>query len=58
MAGDVLRADGSASVIHVVAPTAVDGTSTVQGDGWSLTLSPGWTLEPADRIGDYRLTET
>ena len=29
--------------------------SIVQGDGWALTLAPDWTLEPADRRGDYRL---
>ncbi len=54
--GDALliRDGGKASAVHVVAPDRID-TSTLEGEGWALTLQPGWTVEPGDRIGDYRL---
>ena len=51
----MLRSGGKVSAIHVTAPAGLDDGSTVRGDGWTLTLDPGWRLEPADRVGDYRI---
>lgn len=38
----------------VAAPRAPRGRS-VAGDGWTLELAPGWSLEAGDRPGDLRL---
>ncbi len=40
----------------VTVPAPVDRTGTVlKGDGWTLTLAPGWTLRPGPRSGDFQL---
>ncbi|HQR07199.1 MAG TPA: hypothetical protein PLN21_10275 [Gemmatales bacterium] len=38
---------------RVPAPTAKDDPIT--GDGWKLTLKPGWKLAPGSRQGDYTI---
>jgi hypothetical protein len=49
--GALIKADGSA----VVVPAPASGGTTA-GDGWTLTLAPGWRLEPDERPGDLRLS--
>lgn len=51
-AGALLRKDWSAVVI--AAPASV-GQSPLHGDGWTLTLAPGWKLVPGARDGDWKL---
>jgi hypothetical protein len=47
----VLRsADGSTLSVPVTGP--LEGT-TLQGDGWSATLNPGWVVRPAARPGSF-----
>jgi len=29
--------------------------AVLRGEGWSLELAPGWTVEPGEREGDVRL---
>jgi hypothetical protein len=49
----VLRsADGSTLSVPVTGP--VEGT-TLQGDGWSATLNPGWVVRPAARSGSFTI---
>jgi hypothetical protein len=31
--------------------------SPLTGDGWNLTLKPGWKLAPGERKGSYRLVK-
>ncbi|MFT3878090.1 MAG: alpha/beta hydrolase [Gemmatales bacterium] len=38
---------------RVPAPTSKD--DAIAGDGWKLTLKPGWRLVPGSRQGDYTL---
>jgi hypothetical protein len=42
------------SAVIVVAPFASMGSS-LQGDGWTLELNPGWKIVPATRKGDFIL---
>lgn len=42
------------STLVVPAPTDAEG-SALEGDGWTLTLQPGWVLGPGNRPGDLRL---
>lgn len=52
----LIKADWSAVVVPAPATTAATTTTTaVAGDGWTLSLAPGWRLEPDDRPGDLRL---
>ncbi len=47
----VLRAaDGRTLSVPVTGP--LEGT-TLQGDGWSVTLNPGWVVRPAARPGSF-----
>lgn len=49
--GGVLRAaDGATLSVPVTGPLA--GT-TLQGDGWSVTLNAGWVVRPAARSGSF-----
>lgn len=49
----VLRAaDGSTLSVPVTGPLA--GT-TLQGDGWSVTLNAGWVVQPAARPGSFTI---
>ncbi|MBI3401062.1 MAG: hypothetical protein HY048_06550 [Acidobacteria bacterium] len=43
------------STLTVPAPTDADGP-TLHGDGWTLTLAPGWVVRPGPRAGDFRVT--
>jgi hypothetical protein len=50
--GALLKADWSAVVVPAPSSTA---QRPISGDGWRLTLAPGWRLEPDERAGDVRL---
>jgi hypothetical protein len=50
--GALMKPDWSALVVS--APAEATG-STVTGDGWTLTLEPGWKIVPGSRNGDYTL---
>jgi hypothetical protein len=41
--------------LRVAAPSSAEGPLT--GDGWKLTLKPGWKLAPGERTGSYRLVK-
>ena len=40
----------------LVVSTAGADLTALKGDGWTLTLQPGWTLKPGGRSGDFVLT--
>jgi hypothetical protein len=47
----VLRsADGSTVSVPVTGPLE---ETTLQGDGWSVTLNSGWVVRPATRPGSF-----
>jgi hypothetical protein len=49
----VLRsADGATLSVPITGP--LEG-STLQGDGWSITLNPGWVVQPAARAGSFTI---
>jgi hypothetical protein len=49
----VLRsADGTTLSVPVTRP--LEGT-TLQGDGWSITLNAGWVVRPAARAGSFSI---
>ena len=50
--GALMKPDWSALV--VTAPAKTTGSS-VTGDGWTLTLKPGWKVVPGARSGDFTL---
>ena len=51
--GGVLRAaDGSTLSVPVTGP--LEGT-TLQGDGWSVTVNAGWLVQPAARPGSFTI---
>jgi hypothetical protein len=50
--GALMKTDWSAVI--VVAPSTSEGSS-LQGDGWTLELKPGWKIVPAERKGDFIL---
>jgi hypothetical protein len=42
------------SKLTVPAPAHTEG-NILHGDGWTLTLAPGWVVVPGSRAGDYRV---
>jgi hypothetical protein len=42
------------NTLTVPAPASVEGT-TLKGAGWTLTLNPGWIVQPGRRAGDYEV---
>jgi hypothetical protein len=42
------------STIALPAPASIEGT-TLKGDGWTLTLAPGWVVRPGSRAGDFQV---
>ena len=36
-------------------PVRIEGT-TLTGDGWTVTVAPGWTVRSGPRPGDYQIT--
>jgi hypothetical protein len=51
--GALMKPDWSALIVSAP-PSAAD--SIVRGDGWSLTLTPGWRIVPGPRAGDFVLS--
>jgi hypothetical protein len=49
--GALMSKDGS----DLALPAAGADVQALKGDGWSLTLNPGWTIKPGGRPGDLRL---
>jgi hypothetical protein len=41
--------------LRLPAPFRSEGT-TLQGEGWTITLSPGWVVRPGVRSGDFIIT--
>jgi hypothetical protein len=52
-AAQALRPDNRTN-ITVPAPASVVG-STLEGDGWTLRISPGWVVRAGNRPGDFQL---
>ena len=52
--GALVSADGQ--TISLPAPVVVDAT-TLKGDGWTATVSPGWTVQPGPRPGSFRVVK-
>ena len=50
--GALVKSDWSALVVTAPAQTA---GSSLAGDGWTLTLQPGWRIVPDARSGDFTL---
>ncbi|HLK55160.1 MAG TPA: hypothetical protein VKU00_01265, partial [Chthonomonadaceae bacterium] len=47
------RLNRTFTVAYVSAPTSADHLS---GEGWKLTLKPGWQVAPGDKPGSFKLT--
>lgn len=54
--GALLKKDWSAVVVN--APVGKQIATPLQGEGWKLELTPGWTLVPGKRSGDFVLAKT
>lgn len=52
VSGVLVSDDGQTLTVPV--PANVDGM-TLSGDGWTLTLAPGWVVRPGARSGDYQV---
>ena len=50
--GAMIAADGQ--TVSLPAPVVVDAT-TLKGDGWTATVSPGWIVQPGPRPGSFRV---
>ena len=35
-------------------PVRIEGAN-ISGDGWTVTVAPGWTVRPGPRAGDYQI---
>ena len=49
--GVLVRDDGTR---RLAGPVRIEGTS-LTGDGWTVTIAPGWTVRSGPRSGDYQL---
>lgn len=45
---------GDDGTLRLPLPYTVE-QGTLRGDGWSLTLAPGWVVQPGERSGDSRV---
>jgi hypothetical protein len=52
--GALMKPDWSALVVSAHEPLTIG--ETITGDGWTLTLKPGWNIIPDARAGDFRLS--
>ena len=54
-----LVVDGGAALVHADRKRAVvalpAGSDGLRGEGWTLSLKPGWKLVPGEREGDLTL---
>lgn len=44
----------SDATLRMTGPWEVDG-NTIRGDGWTVSINPGWRAEPGPRQGDLRV---
>jgi hypothetical protein len=44
------------TTLTLPAPSKTEGP-TIAGDGWSITLSPGWSVQRGPRPGDFRIVK-
>jgi hypothetical protein len=44
------------ATLTLPAPVKTEGT-TITGDGWTIMLAPGWTVQPGSRPGDFRIVK-
>src|SRR5690606_696527 len=55
-----LQVDGGAALVHADRKRAVvalpPGGDGLRGEGWTLSLKPGWKLVPGERKGDLTLS--
>ena len=52
--GGFLIVRGANRVIRVQVPAPADASERpLKGEGWTLELTPGWSLEPGPRLGDW-----
>src|SRR5262245_57195670 len=51
MNGVLVNDDGTR---RLPGPVRIDGT-TLTGDGWTVTVAPGWTVRSGPRSGDYQI---
>jgi len=47
-----MSVDGN--TLTVPAPATLEGT-TLSGDGWRVTLAPGWVVRRGPRAGDFQV---
>ena len=50
----LVRLSGYPPKLSVPVTGPLEGT-TLQGDGWSVTLNPGWLVRPAARAGSFAI---
>jgi hypothetical protein len=55
-AAQVLRPDDRSN-ITLPAPASAQG-STLEGDGWTLRIAPGWVVRTGNRPGDFQLVRS
>jgi hypothetical protein len=55
-AAQVLRPDDRSN-ITIPAPVSVQGP-TLEGDGWTLKIAPGWVVRAGNRPGDFQLVRS
>lgn len=46
--------DANDGTLRVPGPWTVEG-NTFRGDGWVVTVNPGWSVQPGERSGDARV---
>jgi len=51
MNGVLINDDGTR---RLPGPVRIDG-ATLTGDGWTVTVAPGWTVRSGPRSGDYQI---
>jgi hypothetical protein len=51
MKGVLINEDGTR---RLPGPIRIEG-STLTGDGWTVTVAPGWRVRPGPRSGDYQI---
>ena len=44
------------TTLTLPAPVKTEGT-TITGDGWTIILAPGWSVQPGSRPGDLRIVK-
>lgn len=59
VSGGALVTNKEGKMAHVCVPAPADPSARpLRGDGWKLELTPGWTLAPGERKGDFVLRKS